>query len=425
MATIIKKSIFSLCLLITTTSILAHTIYAPSDIQLLDNRVRIDPLTEQVTFILNHSKGAQLVVLVRPDGSKIYRENHPDTVAWVATRNVDIITIDEPMVGPWQAIASLDGNNRIRLLSPVHLKTSKLPLKLYEGEYITTHASLYQNDKLMKDNSYLSQARLTVSLIGSKGKVLSLYKDDGKNYDSLPFDGDLTAHLHIDIKPGRYLLSIRTQNDVFIRNQNKDAVVFRSPIKYSIKPVEYGSKKAEFSFQIDTEELKIESVTIDALIKDDYNKVVAQVLAHGKDNTTDKVYFNKIEEIGNGAFTFSGKAFATTTSGREIELALADKRFWLRKKAVAPVIVKDKLKPKVEQAVSESLWSSLWIIIAIAGILLVLMYGASLIFVRVRKRKLEEEGGDTESISELSLSGEDLVPMASDEDQGKDKDKEI
>ena len=419
MATIIKNSIVSLCLLVTTTSILAHTIYAPSDIQLLDNRVRIDPLTEQVTFILNHSKGAQLVVLVRPDGSKLYRKNHPDTVAWVATRNVDIITIDDPMVGPWQAIASLDGNNRIRLISPVHLQTSKLPLKLYEGEYITTHASLYQNDQLMKDNSYLSQAKLTVSLIGSKGKLLSLYKDDGRNYDSLPFDGDLTAHLHIDIKPGRYLLSISTKNDVFIRNQNKDAVVFRSPIKYSIQPVEYCSKKAEFSFKIDAEELKIESVTIDGIIKDDYSKVVAQVLAHGEGNVTEKIYFKKIEEIGNGVFTFRGKAFATTTSGREVELQLADKRFWLRKKTVAPVIVKNKVKPKVEQPDSQSLWSSLWIIIAIAVILLVLMYGASLVFVRVKRRKLEEKDGNTASVSELSLSDEDLAPMAFDEDEDK------
>ena len=419
MAAIIKNCILGLCLLVTTTSLFAHTIYAPSDIQLLDNRVRIDPFTEQVTFILNHAKGPQLVVLVRPDGSKIYRENHPDTVAWVATRNVDIITIDEPMVGPWQAIASLDGNNRIRLLSPVHLKTNKLPLKLYAGEYITTHASLYQNDKLMKDSSYLSQARLSVSFVGNKGKILSLYKDDGKNYDSLPFDGDLTAHLHIDIKPGRYLVSIRTKNDVFIRNQNKDAVVFRSPIKYSVKPVEYGSKKAEFSFEVDTQELQIESVIIDGVIKNDYSKVVAQVLAHGKSNVTDKVYFKKIEEIGNGAFTFSGKAFATTTSGREIELALADKRFWLRKKAVAPVVVKNKVKPKVEEPVSESLWSSFWVIITIALILLVLMYGASLIFVRLRRRKLEKEAGDTEPVSELSLSDEDLAPMEFDEDDEK------
>ena len=56
---IIKKLKALAFFLIFSSNLFAHTIYAPNDIPLLDNRFRLDPKTKEVTIVLHHSKGGQ------------------------------------------------------------------------------------------------------------------------------------------------------------------------------------------------------------------------------------------------------------------------------------------------------------------------------------------------------------------------------
>ena len=403
-ATIIKKIVIGILLLITTGYSLAHTIYAPNDIPLLDNRFRIDPYTEKITFILNHSQGRELVVLVRPDGSKLYEKNHPKNVSWITTNKVDMVTIENPMAGPWQAVAKLDGDNRIKLISQVNLEINKLPLKLYTKEYITTHASLYLDNHIMTDKNYLNGAKLSVVLIGNNNSQFSLYKDDGKNYDALPFDGNLTAHIFVNTLPGRYLLSIRTKNEVFMRNINKDAVVFPYPISYTFKQREYGSDEAEFTFKIDSEELDPKSVSIDGIIKDENNNVVTQLLVHGMENLSKPDTLTKIQKVDYGDFTLSGKVFATTQSGREIELQLSELKFWLRKKAIMPtIVISDALSTEsAEMADDVPIWKNIWVIIPLAISGLLMLIGGVYFMIRIRRKKALADANPEFSLDELT-----------------------
>lgn len=43
-----------------------------STMSLLDNRFRVDPTIEQITFLVYREQSSQPVVLVRPDGKKYY-----------------------------------------------------------------------------------------------------------------------------------------------------------------------------------------------------------------------------------------------------------------------------------------------------------------------------------------------------------------
>ena len=427
MATIIKTVSFCLYLLFAG-QLCAHTIYAPNDIPLLDNRFRIDPNTEQVTFILNHSKGPQLIVLVRPDGSKIYPKRHPESVGWISGKTQDIITINNPMAGPWQAVAQLDGDNRIKLLSKVKLAIDKLPLKLYTQEYITTHASLYYDDKLMTNPAYLDDAKLRVSLVGGKEKKqLMLYQDDGKGYDALPFDGELTARLYIDLSPGRYLLNIRTKNDVFIRNVNRDAVVFSLPITYKIQALEAGSKKALFEFRVDSSEIDPQSVTIDGVIKDGNNQIVAQLIAHSANNLSGENGFSAIQELPFSMFTFSAKAFATTHKGREIELQLPDRIFELIPLFVMPeevtseVLAMERKKLKEQEKTAEKInepsqFDNLSVIIAIAtGALFIIVTLFALLWLKHKKQKRLND----EELVLNKLTEDELQPTSINLDEDK------
>lgn len=389
----LKNGLVSLLFLVTSCLSFAHTIYAPNDIPLLDNRFRIDPHTEQVTFILNHSQGPVLVVLIRPDGSKLYQRRHPDTVAWVSTKSKDIITIDNPMAGPWQAVANLDGDNRIKLLTPIELKTTRLPLKLYAQEYFTTHASLYHEDQVMTEESYLDGAKLSISLVGDASKKLTLYQDDGKAYDALPFDGDLTARVFVDLTPGRYLLNIHTKNDVFIRNKNYDAVVFPAPIRQKIMEAKPGDKIVSIEFEIDSKEIDPTSVTLNGTITNRKKDIVAQLLKDNINASGDTITYTS-PELDFEHLKINTQVFATTRTGREIELQLAEASIKLLPAVVEVITTETNLETEKTEEITPppeetSLWSNIWVLIGIAFAVLIIIFICVFLFMRRRMKKQE------------------------------------
>ncbi len=84
-----------------------------SSMSLLDNRFRVDPTISQITFVVYREKNSQPVVLVRPDGKKYYAWRSPDNVRWYEESSMDIISIDNPMPGPWQAVGKVSPKNNI------------------------------------------------------------------------------------------------------------------------------------------------------------------------------------------------------------------------------------------------------------------------------------------------------------------------
>lgn len=400
MEAVIKKWI--LCVLITLLPSLsiAHTIYAENDIPLLDNRFRIDPQSEQVTIILNHPKHPQKIVLVQPDGSKLYAERHPhETVAWLSGPDQDIITIKSPMPGPWQAIATLNGNNRIKLLSPLTLHVEKLPLKVYQFEYLTTHVSLLLDNNVMRDRDYLADAKFSVSLIGEVKQLIRSYTDDGQGYDALAFDGKLSAHLYIDLLPGRYILNIKTKNNIFTRNYNKDAVVFPSPVTYNVQQADDKTTQAKLTFHIDTLEIDSNSVSIDALIKNDSSGTSEQLIIHLADQEIIDGKMTITLPLTAQQYTFTAKVFATNTEGREIIFELPQKTFELTSPiAIKPLQNKQNDVVKTEAVSKPKLLIKqnshfLWLTILIISLFIVAMVLLTLYLFNKKKTKLSKELG--------------------------------
>ena len=395
----IKKTLKLLSILtLFCTNLWAHTIYAPNDIPLLDNRFRLDPKTKEVTIALHHSTGQQDVVLIRPNGSKIFKKKHPDNVAWVSNETEDIITITDPMVGPWQAVAKLDGDNRISLITPVKLSIKNLPLKLYSRELITTTATLNENGTQLKDVSYLNGAKLSISLMGETRKKVYLYKDNGKKYDQLPFDGQLTAHLFIDLVPGRYLLNIFTKNDIFIRAINKDAVVFATPVKIQTIAPKTASEVIQFKVNIDEEELIPTSVIIHGNITEKVNSGSEQIIITG---TSPEFTISK--RLTFGDFLLKVKVAATTVSGREIEIQLADQHFTLispeteltRKKALQASQEKENIPQDIQEEQTPT--SLFWIILSITFLVSIVIAIGIVLFI---KKRIKNKSFSNDQLSE-------------------------
>ncbi|CAD7527616.1 TIGR03503 family protein [Aeromonas hydrophila] len=410
-------------LLLASLTASANEVFAPSDIPLLDNRFRIDYGVKEITFIVTRKPGTPSVILVRPDGSKLYvGKVTPPDVGWLALKDQDLITIRDPMPGPWQAIGEVDPDNRVRLLSNIRLETDQLPTQLYQGERVKLKSWLLIDDAPPKAGYYLTDLGMTVRLqrfndAKQEGEpivdeVLGHYRDDGKGLDEVPGDGIMTAEAVLDVAAGKYRAMYSTGNQVFSRARYQDVLIYPLPVSYTLAPPsqEFGAK---LSFLIDADELDPASVVIEGKA----TNTVGASMAFNAVATEPRVEvdLSAIKEVGQ--YEVNATLFGTTRLGREIQVTLPVKSF-----NIFPVLA---VEPSAASAASETSaavpnqvkfeekQSSGWLIWLLGGvgILLVLLGGVGFILLQKRRalkkamaaQKAESESAKPEAKLDLNL----------------------
>ncbi|MGL5214774.1 MAG: TIGR03503 family protein [Aeromonas hydrophila] len=410
-------------LLLASLTASANEVFAPSDIPLLDNRFRIDYGVKEITFIVTRKPGTPSVILVRPDGSKLYvGKVTPPDVGWLALKDQDLITIRDPMPGPWQAIGEVDPDNRVRLLSNIRLETDQLPTQLYQGERVKLKSWLLIDDAPPKAGYYLTDLGMTVRLLRFNDakqegepivdEVLGHYRDDGKGLDEVPGDGIMTAEAVLDVAAGKYRAMYSTGNQVFSRARYQDVLIYPLPVSYTLAPPsqEFGAK---LSFLIDADELDPASVVIEGKA----TNTVGASMAFNAVATEPRVEvdLSAIKEVGQ--YEVNATLFGTTRLGREIQVTLPVKSF-----NIFPVLAAE---PSAASAASETSaavpnqvkfeekQSSGWLIWLLGGvgILLVLLGGVGFILLQKRRalkkamaaQKAESESAKPEAKLDLNL----------------------
>ncbi|MGL6377018.1 TIGR03503 family protein [Aeromonas hydrophila] len=417
------SKLWSGLLLLASLTASANEVFAPSDIPLLDNRFRIDYGVKEITFIVTRKPGTPSVILVRPDGSKLYvGKVTPPDVGWLALKDQDLITIRDPMPGPWQAIGEVDPDNRVRLLSNIRLETDQLPTQLYQGERVKLKSWLLIDDAPPKAGYYLTDLGMTVRLqrfndAKQEGEpivdeVLGHYRDDGKGLDEVPGDGIMTAEAVLDVAAGKYRAMYSTGNQVFSRARYQDVLIYPLPVSYTLAPPsqEFGAK---LSFLIDADELDPASVVIEGKA----TNTVGASMAFNAVATEPRVEvdLSAIKEVGQ--YEVTATLFGTTRLGREIQVTLPVKSF-----NIFPVLAAE---PSAASAASETSaavpnqvkfeekQSSGWLLWLLGGvgILLVLLGGVGFILLQKRRalkkamaaQKAEGESAKPEAKLDLNL----------------------
>ncbi|MGL4470652.1 TIGR03503 family protein [Aeromonas hydrophila] len=417
------SKLWSGLLLLASLTASANEVFAPSDIPLLDNRFRIDYGVKEITFIVTRKPGTPSVILVRPDGSKLYvGKVTPPDVGWLALKDQDLITIRDPMPGPWQAIGEVDPDNRVRLLSNIRLETDQLPTQLYQGERVKLKSWLLIDDAPPKAGYYLTDLGMTVRLqrfndAKQEGdpivdEVLGHYRDDGKGLDEVPGDGIMTAEAVLDVAAGKYRAMYSTGNQVFSRARYQDVLIYPLPVSYTLAPPsqEFGAK---LSFLIDADELDPASVVIEGKA----TNTVGASMAFNAVATEPRVEvdLSAIKEVGQ--YEVTATLFGTTRLGREIQVTLPVKSF-----NIFPVLAAE---PSAASAASETSaavpnqvkfeekQSSGWLLWLLGGvgILLVLLGGVGFILLQKRRalkkamaaQKAESESAKPEAKLDLNL----------------------
>ena len=372
---------FLLLLMSFSSQVFAVKFYEKNDNSLLDNRFRIDPKAEEVTFVIKRMPGARATILVQPDGSKLYSSRHGDNVKWHEGKVFDMITISNPMAGPWQAVGKLSPDNAIRIVSDLQLHMEKLPSTLYAHEQVKLTTALHNASGAPVADDYIQDLIINMTLtslndeaddnFGYGHKIRFEFLDDGKGYDEHPRDGQLTTHPSIDAPAGKYQVEVSTRNEVFTRAFRQNILVYPVPITLSVSE-SFEQPGPILHYKVDLDEILPESV----VVKGVYEGVLDQPLefiGHGEvANEMLDVAIARPAEAGK--YTVSTMAYATTRTGREIVLQLPDEVF----RVVPPPATPDPTPEPTEEIalpepVPEPEKSALSFYLMIAGAVLLLI----------------------------------------------------
>ncbi|MFM4975230.1 TIGR03503 family protein [Aeromonas rivipollensis] len=388
------SSLWGGLLLLTSLSGMANEVFAPSDIPLLDNRFRIDYGVKEITFIIKRKPGTPSVILVRPDGSKLYvGKVTPPDVGWLTQQDQDLITVRNPMPGPWQAIGEVDPDNRVRLLTDIRLESEPLPARLYQGERVKLQSRLLIDGAAPGAGYYLSDLGMTVKLqqfndAAQSGEpiveeTLGHYLDDGKGLDEVPGDGVLTAEAVLDVPAGKYRALYSSGNQVFSRAQSQQVLLFPWPLSYTLDAPS-GDIGARLSLLIDADELDPASVVIQGKAIDS----AGVGMAFNAVATEPRLGVDLSALKAAGQYRVEATLFGTTRLGREVQLQLPVKSFTIMPppaptpSAASPTSAAVPTKAKFEERESP-----VWLPWALGGGgLLLLLLGAGG-FILLQKRR--------------------------------------
>jgi uncharacterized protein (TIGR03503 family) len=315
-----------------------------SAVSLLDNRFRVDPTIEQISFVIYRKKPSKAVVLVRPDGKKYYAWDYPDNVSWYEENGLDIISIDKPMPGPWQAVGKVTPKNNIILLSNLELKVDAFPARLFEDERIKFTARLLQDGEPLVLGDFLERVRLQVAFLPyveneealaedlqPEPIMLGSFMDDGKGLDEYPGDGVFTAEVPVDVEPGKYRARIVSGNGVFLRAVEQISLVYPSPITVTF--VRARDEMKQHRLMVTGEQGMIKPGSIAVTIKQMNPEEKQQVTQSATDKESLTADFMLPVDEMPGKHTWQGTVFATEEgTGRPLVLNLPQRSFSVMRK---------------------------------------------------------------------------------------------
>nr|WP_086941229.1 TIGR03503 family protein [Thaumasiovibrio occultus] len=226
----------------------------------LDNRFRVDPSIERITFMIHREEGTGSAVLIRPDGSKFYAWKHPDEVNWYQDGSMDIVTVNSPMPGPWQAMGQITPDNGIELISDITMIADDFPDRLYQNEAFKFTARIFQDGQPMANADFLERVELNVEFVKANDVdvqrqqvpiELGRFINDGREFDEIADDSTFTIGLNVDLDPGRYYARVSSDNGIFMRSVDKEVLVYPAPMRTSFIQGRHKGESHQLSIEPD------------------------------------------------------------------------------------------------------------------------------------------------------------------------------
>jgi uncharacterized protein (TIGR03503 family) len=307
-----------------------------NSVLLLNNRFRVDSDVDEVTMVFFRDRGSAPVVLVRPDGSKLFIENDEEdpNVQWYETQTYDMITIKKPMPGPWQAVGQVLEGSKVMVIADIVLDAQPIPRHIYSGEIIKQTAVLKNNGKQVDFSPFRDVVSLTIDFVsnnnpnyenfGLGSRTIARFQDNGEGLDEIAGDGVFTGQFNLSIPSGEWRPTFIIRTPMYNREQiNETVILHPNPIFINVNVDE--TNEADHVIMVDTDgkHIKLDSLLLDGKVTHPNGDTDNVTMTE----TNDLVKVIKVKNNGFGIYRIKLTAFATTADGREVIINVPEHTF--------------------------------------------------------------------------------------------------
>lgn len=305
-----------------------------NQIPLLDNRFRIDAGIESITMVLFRRPGTASIVLVRPDGSKIfYNTAKQHNVRWHDAESYDLIEIVNPMPGPWQALGRILPESKILVLTDVELDVDPLPKPLMLGEHFKLTARLKDGDKIVNAREFKDILTLQVIFISTNNKdydnygrgivEVATFRDDGRGFDARARDGIFTGEIKLNFGAGEWIPRFTVKTPLYTREIEQAPIVIE-PAPVNLIVTAAATEQSHHLVTLAPATDSVDSATL--LFQGQVNYPDGAMDVFSITEPGQPLQF-AMENRGHGSYILNVSVFGQMTDGRDFVLNLPEERF--------------------------------------------------------------------------------------------------
>lgn len=306
-----------------------------NQIPLLNNRFRVDHEVKEITLLFFRKQGTPPVILVKPDGSKMYATLAVIGEAeWFDEKTYDLIRIKNPMPGPWQAIGQLSEGSKVLIVTDFELNVDPLPEILIQGETIKLTGYFTNNDVPIRAANFRDVVTLNVDFISTNNKQytnfgagiqqVTRFKDDGKVFDERPGDGIFTGEFQLNFPSGEWIPKYYINTPLMTRELENDPIIIQpNPIQMSVEKTDKADEFHKLKIDIVGDYVKPETMIFQGKVHYPNQDVQSFSIT---DSIKEARIFNIINyDYGLYRVTMSG--FGENANGREFMLDIPEYSF--------------------------------------------------------------------------------------------------
>lgn len=306
-----------------------------NSIKLLQNRFRIDYKVDEITVVFFREFGSAPVVLVQPDGSKIFStQADGENIFWYDANTYDMISIKNPTPGPWQAVGQILPESRVMVLSDIRLHAEQLPPMIFSGEILKQTAFLTNGDQPINYSEFRDVVDLTIELtstnnpnfnnFGADSEIVATFVDNGLGMDEAPLDGTFTGQFNLAIAAGEWRPVFRVSTPMFTREQIDEPLVLHpNPVEISVELDGGGDGYHKLLIDAKRDLVDISSLLVDGKIRFPNGDIQNFSLTELTDTTREHLVVN----YESGVFRVKLTAYGKTVNGRDFILDVPEYTF--------------------------------------------------------------------------------------------------
>jgi uncharacterized protein (TIGR03503 family) len=307
-----------------------------NQIPYFDNRFRIDAELDEITLLFYRRRGSRPIILVRPDGSKLRVDNiDNDKVQWHDNSTFDLIKIEKPMPGPWQAIGDILPESQIMVMSDVKMEVDPLPKVILSGETLKVVGKLYNGDEPINTPHFRNVVTLDVYFystnnadyenFGADGLKLTSFRDDGRDLDEYTGDGLFTGEFRLDFAAGEWQPVFLIKLPMASRElRQKPVILHKSPITITVETSKNENTPHSMTLSIDPTYVDPNSLVFQGNITFPDKQIESFSIMDDQKGETRIKEFKNTE---SGVYRININAFGETISGREFRLTVPEFSF--------------------------------------------------------------------------------------------------